>query len=86
MRIFPRVILSGFALFYANLACAYLGPGLGAGTLGVIVGLLGSILLALFAIFWYPIKRRLTRWGLIGKDLAEKQESDETIQEEQEQP
>ncbi|MDB4476242.1 hypothetical protein N9052_01535 [bacterium] len=40
-------------------AAAYVGPGLGAGTLGVIVGLVGSILLALFAFFWYPIKRIL---------------------------
>ncbi len=64
MRIFPKVMLAGFALSYTSLACAYLGPGLGAGTLGVIAGLLGSILLALFAVFWYPIKRRLTQWGL----------------------
>lgn len=40
-------------------AFAYVGPGLGAGTLGVILGLLGSIILALFAFFWYPIKRML---------------------------
>jgi hypothetical protein len=40
-------------------AAAYVGPGLGAGTLGVIIGLVGSILLALFAFFWYPIKRIL---------------------------
>ncbi len=40
-------------------AAAYVGPGLGAGTLGVILGLVGSILLALFAFFWYPIKRVL---------------------------
>ena len=40
-------------------AAAYVGPGLGAGTLGVILGLVGSILLALFAFFWYPIKRIL---------------------------
>jgi len=30
---------------------AYVGPGLGAGTLGVILGLLGSILIAIFAFF-----------------------------------
>jgi hypothetical protein len=40
-------------------AHAYVGPGLGAGALGVILGLVGSIFLALFAVFWYPIKRAL---------------------------
>ncbi len=43
----------------ANIAQAYIGPGLGAGTLGVILGLLGSVILALFAFFWFPIKRAL---------------------------
>ena len=38
-------------------ALAYVGPGLGAGTLGVILGLVGSLLLALVAFFWYPLKR-----------------------------
>jgi hypothetical protein len=42
-------------------ALAYVGPGLGAGSLGVILGLLGSVLLALFAFFWYPIKRMLSK-------------------------
>lgn len=42
-----------------NSALAYIGPGLGAGTIGVILGILGSVFLALFAIFWYPIKRAL---------------------------
>ena len=42
-------------------AQAYIGPGLGAGTLGVILGLFLSILVALFAIFWYPIKRMLKK-------------------------
>ena len=40
---------------------AYIGPGLGAGTIGVILGVLGSIVLALFAIFWYPIKRLMRK-------------------------
>ena len=40
-------------------AHAYIGPGLGAGTIGVVLGLVGSIFLALFAFFWYPIKRML---------------------------
>ena len=40
---------------------AYIGPGLGAGAIGVVVGLFTSIFLAIFAIFWYPIKRILKR-------------------------
>jgi len=36
---------------------AYVGPGLGAGALAVVIGIVSSILLALFAIFWYPIKK-----------------------------
>jgi hypothetical protein len=42
-------------------ALAYVGPGLGAGTLGVIIGFVGSILLALFAIVWFPVKRMLKK-------------------------
>jgi hypothetical protein len=39
-----------------NNARAYIGPGLGAGTIGLILGVLGSIFIALFAIVWYPLK------------------------------
>ena len=38
---------------------AYVGPGLGLGAIAVIVGILISILIAVIAIIWYPIKRRL---------------------------
>ena len=48
-------------LFLPAHAYSYVGPGLGAGTIGVILGLLGSVLLALFAFFWYPIKRAIFR-------------------------
>ena len=44
-------------LFYPLVAYAYIGPGLGVGTIAVILGVVGSIFLALFAILWYPIKR-----------------------------
>ena len=52
-------VAAPFLLMLPTHAFAYVGPGLGAGTLGVILGLLGSIILALFAFFWYPIKRML---------------------------
>ncbi len=55
-RFLIATILAG-SLLIPMQAFAYVGPGLGAGTIGVILGLLGSVLLALFAFFWYPIKR-----------------------------
>lgn len=42
-------------------AHAYLGPGLGLGALGVVLGLLVSVGLAVLALFWYPAKRVLRR-------------------------
>ncbi|MFC1771749.1 hypothetical protein ACFL3A_00170 [Pseudomonadota bacterium] len=42
-------------------AQAYIGPGLGAGAIGVILGLIASIFVAVFAVFWYPIKRALKK-------------------------
>jgi len=42
-------------------AMAYVGPGLGVGTIGVVLGVIGSIFVALFAVLWYPIKRFLKK-------------------------
>ena len=38
-------------------AQAYIGPGAGAGTIAVVLGILASIVMAFFAILWYPLKR-----------------------------
>jgi hypothetical protein len=40
---------------------AYVGPGLGAGTVAVVLGLLGSVFLALLAFIWYPFKRLIQK-------------------------
>lgn len=40
-------------------ASAYMGPGLGMGAVGVTLGVLGSILLGLMSIVWYPAKRMI---------------------------
>mgnify|MGYP007063394324 CR=1 FL=1 len=42
-------------------AYAYLGPGLGLGLIGSIIGLLLSIFIFIFALFWIPIKKILNR-------------------------
>ncbi len=56
-RFLSLVVASWIAISYTSAASAYLGPGLAAGTLAVILGLLGSLLVAGLAFFWYPIKR-----------------------------
>lgn len=42
-------------------AAAYIGPGVGAGAVSAVLGVLGSIFLGLFAIIYYPIKRLLKK-------------------------
>lgn len=44
-------------LAFAGSAEAYIGPGVGVGTIGVVLGILGSLFLALFAVVYYPLKR-----------------------------
>lgn len=42
-----------------GLSLAYIGPGVGAGAIGAVLGVIGSIFLAIFAVVWYPIKRMM---------------------------
>ena len=46
---------------HAGTAQAYIGPGVASGALAAVVGVLGSIVLALFAVIYYPIKRMFKR-------------------------
>lgn len=43
-------------------ALAYVGPGLGLGALGVILGIFFSIFLAVVGVFWYPFKRLIRKF------------------------
>ena len=38
---------------------AYIGPGMSGGLIATILGIIGSIFLAIFGILYYPIKRFL---------------------------
>ena len=40
---------------------AYIGPGLGAGSVAVVLGILASVVMALVALVWYPMKRLAKR-------------------------
>ncbi|PIY53803.1 MAG: hypothetical protein COY36_03485 [Zetaproteobacteria bacterium CG_4_10_14_0_2_um_filter_55_20] len=56
-----RILFFLTILLLPSPAYAYIGPGLGAGTLSVILGVVVSVFLAIFAIIWYPIKRFLKK-------------------------
>lgn len=56
-----RWAAAGLALAAAAPAYAYLGPGVGLGAIGVALGVVGSILLGLFSLLWYPFKRLVRR-------------------------
>lgn len=56
-----RLIILISLLLASTSAFAYVGPGLGLGVLGAIFGAIAAVLLAIFGIFWYPIKRLLKK-------------------------
>ena len=60
MRLTLGLFTAALALI-ATPALAYVDPGLGLGEIGVVVGLILSIVLAIFAFVWMPIKRALGR-------------------------
>lgn len=59
LSLVSRLLTVAVVLAPFEYAHAYLGPGLGVSTIMVVLGFLGSLLLAVFGIFWYPIKRAL---------------------------
>jgi len=52
-------------------AYAYIGPGAGAGTIAIVLGVIASIFLALIAIVWYPLKRLINSRKKQGKKAEE---------------
>ena len=46
-------------LSISSTASAYIGPGMGGGVIAAVLGVIGAVLLALFGILYYPIKRML---------------------------
>ena len=56
-----RNLLFTFLLLTPISSYGYIGPGMGAGAIAVILGILASIFLGFFAILWYPFKRLLRK-------------------------
>ncbi len=44
-------------LLSPTLAFAYIGPGLGAGAIAAVLGILGGVALLVVGVLWYPLKR-----------------------------
>lgn len=42
-------------------AHAYIGPGAGAGTIVVTLGVIAAVVMAFFALLWYPLKRAMKK-------------------------
>jgi len=70
--IFVISVICAVIVFSPFMAYAYVGPGLGLGAVGAILGVFLSIFLALIAIFWYPFKRLCRKF----KKKKEKHESE----------
>jgi hypothetical protein len=47
--------------FLTDIAHAYIGPGLGLGAIGAIVGIIVAVFLAIVGIIWYPFKRMMQK-------------------------
>jgi flagellar motor component MotA len=65
-----KVVFMIFIAASALPAQAYIGPGMGAGMIATILGILGAIFLAVFGVLYYPIKR------MIKKNKAKKEQLD----------
>ncbi|MAT49907.1 MAG: hypothetical protein CMK32_01815 [Porticoccaceae bacterium] len=84
MRLIWLIVL---ALSWHVPAFGYIGPGLGAGAIGVMLGLIASLFLALFALVWYPVKRLIKkRKGKSRQDDNDGSSDPEKEQEGQERP
>ena len=68
-------------------AYAYVGPGLGLGVLGVLLGGVLAVLLAVAGVVWYPVKRLMKKMKASGKrsndskpEAADKKDKDDIEQ------
>ena len=56
-----QLSFAALLVLFSAPAMAYVGPGLGMGVIGTIFGVLAAIVLALFGLFWYPLKRAFSK-------------------------
>jgi len=71
---FLLLTLLSYALFPA-VSQAYIGPGLGLGVIGSVIGVFFTLFLAGIAVVWYPIKKLIRRMRKTESELSEADES-----------
>lgn len=52
-------IIPLFLIFYPSSVYAYIGPGMSGGAIAAIIGFFAAILIGLWGILYYPLKRAL---------------------------
>jgi flagellar motor component MotA len=62
-----KLTIAATLMSSAEPAMAYIGPGVAVGMITTVLGILGAIVLLIFALFWYPLKRLLKRNSHSGK-------------------
>ena len=61
MRHRVHCIVSLFIMLAPLSAQAYIGPGMGAGAVATVLGILSGILMLIVGVVWYPLKRLYKR-------------------------
>ena len=64
------------AVFLPTPVLAYIGPSLSGGAVAATLGIVGSILLALFGVIYFPIKRAIKRRKEAAQIHAQKDQPD----------
>ena len=70
-------LATAFLILSFGHAFAYVGPGLGLGPLGAILGVILAVFLAFLGLIYYPIKRFLRRNNEKPKTLKAKEATSE---------
>lgn len=77
-----KTAVASVSFLFSDIAFGYIGPGMGLGTLGVVLGVVVSIFLALVAVVWYPIKRIFRKSSKRTDDDRSNEEDDKSGNEE----
>lgn len=65
------ILAAAMVAMIAQPAEAYVGPGLGLGAIGVVIGLFMTLIMAAIAFVWMPVKRMLTRGKTASSEMPE---------------